>query len=1238
MIKRKLLVVAVSTALGFSANQQAHAANDIEIVSGTEFTNLTGTDALTTTNDSAVLGIDYFSSALDTNGATLDISTTESGLNTQDGDINFNSNLDLSIYEATELTLNAHDDIIFNGDVSTTTLTWTILNLNPDSDASGTGQVVINGGFDVWSFGSLSGYNSSPNDININGNVLVNGTVSRMGFSSVISGDLNISSTGTFDSRNDLTVQDINVESGGSFNYIGGDLHLTNGDVTVAEGGLLGAVFDLAVTSSSIRVENLSVGTVDVASGVVNQSQSMITVDNTLTVNQGGSYNLTDGALATGNIVNEGQILVDRSSNYGGIESTGNIVNNGQLTLVAGEIQAADIVNNGQFDFTGGRLHLTNAGITMADGGLIGKDVTLISGGREGVHVVSQTVGTADVDSGSVAVEEGGRNTVDTSLTINAGGSYSLAGGWLTAGEIINNGGSFSFTDGYLNLTNSGIDVVSGGLLGADLVIETVRPANPDGTPVLDALGNSETISRRISATTLSVGTADADSGSVSQTSNSMTIAGDVTINAGGSYHLDGGRLTTGSITNNGGSFVFTGGHLDVTSSNLTIGQNGPLDTTDVVLSSSSDSISIENDHVLTIEAGSSLTINSGARVSAGSINTQGDLIFNAGGLNLTNSDLLIGSGGSLGQTVELTSGKNITFTDERGFVNGHGIVLAADGTLILNGGVLAADSVTTNGGTFDFQSGILNAGGATRIGVGSFLGTELALNANSIMHVSNDSVLTIDAGSTLIMDGGLLTLSEGLVTNGSFVFNSGELRIRRVGTYPETLDIPELVIGSSAGAMNDLNLGAGADLGVDGEILIEAGSSLVIDGGIVSADRIDNEGNLSLTSGVLDLTELSIGTTDVGTIDERTGALGTDVVLGADTTLRVQSFNTQADSSLTLDGGTLDVSGWSIQDGSFTFNSGHLRLGMTLRIGGEYASSALGNSLSLSANRTVDVNVLDIGSDGRVESTGGSQEFNKVDNDGRFYVRNGQATVSQAYTNSPYYGFTNNGAVVVSDAGTLAVNEIVRTIDGVEIPTIEYTQTSGSTRVDGRLIANDIHIDGGTLRGSGVVDGNVTVNGGQINPGNSPGTLEITGDLVLTEAGTLHMEVGSDGLGGYLNDQLIVGGDYDLQGGLLKFSLLDGIGISEFESEFTIGDFFRHGTEGSDTAFDLLLLSMFDNIDLYAYDILGNSWYSLALGTDGSFLATVAPAPVPVPAAIWLFGSGLLGLASVARRKARAA
>ncbi len=33
----------------------------------------------------------------------------------------------------------------------------------------------------------------------------------------------------------------------------------------------------------------------------------------------------------------------------------------------------------------------------------------------------------------------------------------------------------------------------------------------------------------------------------------------------------------------------------------------------------------------------------------------------------------------------------------------------------------------------------------------------------------------------------------------------------------------------------------------------------------------------------------------------------------------------------------------------------------------------------------------------------------------------------------------------------------------------------------------------------------------------------------------------------------------------------------------------------------------------------------------------TATPKPVPVPPAIWLFGSGLMGLAAVARRKKKA-
>lgn len=63
------------------------------------------------------------------------------------------------------------------------------------------------------------------------------------------------------------------------------------------------------------------------------------------------------------------------------------------------------------------------------------------------------------------------------------------------------------------------------------------------------------------------------------------------------------------------------------------------------------------------------------------------------------------------------------------------------------------------------------------------------------------------------------------------------------------------------------------------------------------------------------------------------------------------------------------------------------------------------------------------------------------------------------------------------------------------------------------------------------------------------------------------------------------------------------------------------------------------DSLSSYAigYDGTGEAYFAAhvggygATGDDSAFFATV----VPVPAAVWLFGSGLLGLAGVARRRA---
>jgi len=87
------------------------------------------------------------------------------------------------------------------------------------------------------------------------------------------------------------------------------------------------------------------------------------------------------------------------------------------------------------------------------------------------------------------------------------------------------------------------------------------------------------------------------------------------------------------------------------------------------------------------------------------------------------------------------------------------------------------------------------------------------------------------------------------------------------------------------------------------------------------------------------------------------------------------------------------------------------------------------------------------------------------------------------------------------------------------------------------------------------------------------------------------------------------------------------------------------------DGGFDLLLGMSFDIIDITGirssefFDltqgdiVLSDNGFDLFIdytGGDGNdiVLTTIMPSAVPVPAAVWLFGSGLIGLVGVARRK----
>jgi autotransporter-associated beta strand protein len=122
--------------------------------------------------------------------------------------------------------------------------------------------------------------------------------------------------------------------------------------------------------------------------------------------------------------------------------------------------------------------------------------------------------------------------------------------------------------------------------------------------------------------------------------------------------------------------------------------------------------------------------------------------------------------------------------------------------------------------------------------------------------------------------------------------------------------------------------------------------------------------------------------------------------------------------------------------------------------------------------------------------------------------------------SNNPVYGVTNNTAVF---SGTIGYSETYNTVSvgtlslvkvgtGTQVlaGTNGYTGTTtisnGVLRIDGALSNTPVTVVGGTLAGSGIIRGTVTVqSAGTLSPGASIGTLTINNSLTLL--GTTSME-----------------------------------------------------------------------------------------------------------------------------------
>jgi hypothetical protein len=161
---------------------------------------------------------------------------------------------------------------------------------------------------------------------------------------------------------------------------------------------------------------------------------------------------------------------------------------------------------------------------------------------------------------------------------------------------------------------------------------------------------------------------------------------------------------------------------------------------------------------------------------------------------------------------------------------------------------------------------------------------------------------------------------------------------------------------------------------------------------------------------------------------------------------------------------------------------------------------------------------------------------------------------------------------------------------------------------------SGDIVIESGQLSGSGVVEADL-FNSGTIGKDGVIERITLAGDYTQTEDGAFSVEFGSN---------------------LNEYDGFDVLGVATLDG--TLDIFSWEGFEPLDGAtFDILsadtILGEFAFLDFGGQ---GFTWdVSYILDGAGTDYVRLTVSSVPIPAAAWLFGSALLGLAVIKRKKA---
>jgi autotransporter-associated beta strand protein/T5SS/PEP-CTERM-associated repeat protein len=597
---------------------------------------------------------------------------------------------------------------------------------------------------------------------------------------------------------------------------------------------------------------------------------------------------------------------------------------------------------------------------------------------------------------------------------------------------------------------------------------------------------------------------------------------------------------------------------------------------------------------------------------------TSGTYNLSAGVLNVKREFVIGREGVSATGTLNMTGGTITKTGDEKmivGHNNGKGFVVQSGGTINVNNELFIGNENAGASGTYTLSgSGALNVANELVVGRESGAGT-LNVNGGTIITSGNGSMYVGRRNGT-----GTLNQTDGMIVVNK-EFGVGTRDDNKIGTGTYNLSGGSIAVannffvGKELGSSGTLNM-SGGTLGTSDRLQIghnQATGVLTQSGGIVNVQNevyIGNENNASSVgtytlsgSAVLNVgNEVQVGRDNgTGTLNLSGGTVNAIKILGGNGSATV-NFNggvikAKRDESNLIE--NLDTA--NVESGGAKINSNGFNVATSQVLTGTGGLEKLGaGSLTLSANNTyagtttVSEGLLKVnGSVGSVTVSGGGSLL--VDSGGIV----GSTTVG-------------GGTLLVSGtAGATTVNSGTATVNS--------GGTIGSATINGSLLsvngsAGDVIVNsGGTLGGSGSVQG-LTLNGGTVTPGNSPGLL--TAYELNGSNGTFQFQLGASTTRGTTYDAINVSTLLTLGASTAwTFEVLDNYVFSIGDSY----DLFNFGSIDA-TGFDITKL------DIALPTLSSNElvWDTTSFTTDG--LVSVV-SNVPEPSALQLFGIGLISL-----------